>query len=82
MVGGGGSRTCRKRGHFYVFVFLEKNLSKTIISRFWPESRQVFWRKKLKSPGFALSEVGRSVSSQNLHGIFNLNRGHFARTEC
>ena len=54
-----------KRSHFVsVFVFLEKNLSKTKISRFWPESPG-FLEKKLKSPGFALSEVGRSAYTVN-----------------
>ena len=42
-----------------VFVFLEKNLSKTKISRFWPESPG-FLEKKINPPGFELSEVGRS----------------------
>ena len=43
-----------------VFVFLEKNLSKTKIDHGFGLNLQVFWRKKFKSPGFALSEVGRS----------------------
>ena len=42
-----------------VFVFSEKNESRTKISRFPPETSG-FLRKKIVCAGFGLSEVGRS----------------------
>ena len=66
-----------KRSPFVsVFVFLEKNLNQKQKSHGFGLNLQDFWRKELKSPGFALSQVGRSgvqeTSNQAFEAVFFL----------